>query len=119
MRTLLRRGGMAVATAIAVLGVAGLTGPAAEAATCVNGACDIGETYYPGLGNGGYDVSHYDLNLSYTPSTHLLIGTATIPAAATQNLCRFDLDLRGLNVASVTVNGHPATYSRDGRELII
>ena len=41
---------------------------AAPPAACVNGAGDIGETYYPGLGNGGYDVSHYDLNLKYNPT---------------------------------------------------
>ena len=86
---------------------------------CVNGAADIGETYYPGVGNGGYDVTHYDLNLKYDPATRILDGKATITAAATQHLCRFNLDLRGLTVTSVKVNGAAATFTRDGRELII
>ncbi|HWK30233.1 MAG TPA: M1 family metallopeptidase [Solirubrobacter sp.] len=86
---------------------------------CVNGSADLGDTYYPGIGNGGYDVTHYDLKLGYNPTTHHLDGKATITAAATQNLCRFNLDLRGLTVTAVTVNGAPATYVRDGRELII
>lgn len=93
--------------------------PARPPASCVNGAADIGETYYPGLGNGGYDVAHYDLNLGYDPATRILDGKATISAAATQNLCRFDLDLRGLTVSSVTVNDQKAAFTRDGRELVI
>ena len=92
---------------------------AAPPTTCVNGAGDLGDTYYPGIGNGGYDVTHYDLNLGYNPTTHILNGSATITAAATQNLCRFNLDLRGLTVASVKVDGAAATWTRDGRELII
>jgi len=110
---------LTAAVVLAACGATGLSSPAAQAAACVNGAGDIGETYYPGLGNGGYDVSHYDLKLDYTPTTHQLVGTTTITAAATQSLCRFDLDLRGMTVASVTVNGAPATFTRDGRELII
>jgi hypothetical protein len=114
------RTGLTGVAVLAMLAVCALAkAPIAHAAACVNGAGDIGETYYPGLGNGGYDVSHYDLNINYTPSTHLLIGKATITAAATLNLCRFDLDLRGLTVSGVTVNGAPATFVRDGRELII
>ncbi len=88
-------------------------------ATCVNGTSDLGDTYYPGIGNGGYDVAHYDLNLAYSPATQILDGKATITAAATQNLCRFDLDLRGLTVSSVTVDHQKADFTRDGRELVI
>ena len=91
----------------------------APPSTCVNGAKEIGDTYYPGIGNGGYDVTHYDLNLKYDVHTRLLDGKAKITAAATQNLCRFNIDLRGLTVTSVKVNDAPATYIRDGRELII
>jgi hypothetical protein len=92
---------------------------AAPPTACVNGAGDLGDTYYPGIGNGGYDVTHYDLNLKYDPATRILDGKATITAAAIQNLCRFNLDLRGLTVTSVKVNGAPAQFTRDGRELII
>ena len=91
----------------------------APPSTCVNGAKEIGDTYYPGIGNGGYDVTHYDLDLKYDVHTRLLDGKAKITAAATQNLCRFNIDLRGLTVTSVKVNDAPATYVRDGRELII
>ena len=92
---------------------------AAPPTACVNGSGDLGDTYYPGIGNGGYDVTHYDLNIGYNPTTHILNGKATITAAATQNLCRFNLDLRGLTVDSVKVDGAAATFTRDGRELMI
>ena len=92
---------------------------AAPPTACVNGSGDLGDTYYPGIGNGGYDVTHYDLNLGYNPTTHILNGKATITAAATQNLCRFNLDLRRLDVDSVKVDGAAATFTRDGRELMI
>ena len=29
------------------------------------GAPDIGDPLFPGLGNGGYDVSHYTIDLDY------------------------------------------------------
>jgi aminopeptidase N len=126
-------GWVVAVAALAALGGMALTGfgasgaapPRAQAAadapppTCVNGKGDLGDTYYPGIGNSGYDVAHYDLNLRYNPTTHILDGKATISASATQDLCRFNLDLRGLTVSSVKVNGEAAQFTRDGRELII
>ena len=123
---------LAVVAALAALGGMAITGferpdevplakraAAAPPTACVNGASEVGDTYYPGIGNGGYDVTHYDLNLAYNPATRILDGKATITAAATQNLCRFNLDLRGLTVHSVKVNDADASFTRDGRELII
>jgi aminopeptidase N len=83
------------------------------------GAPGLGDPYFPLEGNGGYEPVHYDLNLSYAPATHRLSGAATILATATQNLSRFDLDLQGLNVRRVTVAGLPASFTRDGQELVI
>ncbi len=83
------------------------------------GAAGIGDPYFPLVGNGGYDVSHYDLDLTYNPETDLLKGKATLKARATQNLSRFNLDLDGLDVRRVEVNGRRAVFSRDGGELTI
>ena len=44
---------------------------AAPPGPCLQGAADLGDTYYAGIGNGGYDVSHYDLNLKYNPDDEL------------------------------------------------
>jgi hypothetical protein len=31
---------------------------------CTPGAPGVGDAYFPGYGNGGYDVRHYDLDVS-------------------------------------------------------
>ncbi|WP_328473342.1 M1 family metallopeptidase [Actinoplanes sp. NBC_00393] len=83
------------------------------------GAIGIGDPYYPLDGNGGYDVKHYDLAIRYTPATDALAGVVKIEARATQRLSAFNLDLDGLTVRSVTVDGRPAKFSRDGTELTV
>ncbi len=83
------------------------------------GAADAGDPYFPGLGNGGYDVADYHLALAYDPDGDRLEGTATITATATQALTRFDLDLTGMTVSAVTVDGRTARDARDGDELVI
>src|SRR3954468_19827250 len=85
------------------------------------GAPGIGDPLFPGLGNGGYDVSHYTLDLVYgsTASVQTVPGVATIDARATQALSRFDLDFSGDSVSLVTVDGVPAQFERTGEELVI
>src|SRR5687768_8529125 len=83
------------------------------------GAPGVGDPYYPGLGNGGYDVEHYTLDLTWLADEGVLEGVATVEATATQDLSRFNLDLSGLEVGSVTVAGEPAEVARDERELVI
>ena len=62
------------------------------------GAPGVGDPYYPGLGNGGFDVEHYTLDLTWLADQGALEGVATIEATATQDLSQFDLDLAGLEV---------------------
>jgi aminopeptidase N len=85
----------------------------------VAGSAGLGDPLFPLAGNGGYDVSNYNLRLNYQPSTHRLAGTVTVSATATENLSRFDLDLRGFTISRLTVDGRPASFRRDGQELII
>ncbi|WP_457033027.1 M1 family metallopeptidase [Kitasatospora sp. P5_F3] len=89
-----------------------LTNPAG-AATGAVGASGAGDAYYPQYGNGGYDVSHYDLRLKYQPATDLLEGTATILATTTAALSRFNLDF-ALGVQEVQVNGRKAGFTTTG-----
>ena len=109
---------LAAAGLVAAVGVGLLTGPAA-ADDAVPGAAGIGDPYFPLDGNGGYDVGHYDLAVTYDPATDLLRATATIQAQATQPLSAFNLDLVGLEVESVTVDDRDAAWSRDGGELTV
>jgi aminopeptidase N len=83
------------------------------------GAAGAGDPYYPTYGNGGYDVASYQLRLRYDPARNQLTATATIKATATADLSRFNLDLAGLTVRSVTVDGTAATNARDGNELVV
>jgi hypothetical protein len=83
------------------------------------GAAGIGDPYFPLDGNGGYDVRHYLLDVRYAPATDTLTGVATIRAKATQNLSSFNLDLVGLTVRAISVDGRRATWSRDGSELTV
>jgi aminopeptidase N len=100
------------------LASAAFTAPA-RADNFTPGSRGLGDPFFPDAGNGGYDVSHYSLDLSYQPSTNQLSGTATITATATQNLSRFDLDLRGFAISRLDVAGRSATFTRDGQELIV
>ena len=111
-------------TAITVTAVVAVLTPGVAAAAPgpggpTPGAPGIGDPYYPLDGNGGYDVTRYDLDLRYDPATDVLAGTASVEARATQSLSRFDLDLQGMQVDSVLVDRRPATWSRDGGELVI
>ncbi|GHJ42685.1 peptidase [Catellatospora sp. TT07R-123] len=79
----------------------------------------VGDPYLPTAGNGGYDVANYDLKLRYAPATGRLDGTAAITATTARALTEFHLDLHGLTVTAVDVDGAPAVTSRDGDELIV
>ena len=120
----MRRTHVAVVTLATTL-AAGLVATAVPTAAQADGrrftpgAAGIGDPYFPLDGNGGYDVRHYDLELAYDPATDRLDGVATITARATQDLSSFDLDLDGLTVRSVTVDGHRARWRRDGQELVV
>jgi aminopeptidase N len=103
----------AVTLALTVSGV-----PASASKSRV-GAPGVGDGYFPLAGNGGYDVRHYGLDIRYQPATRAFAGVATISARATERLTRFNLDLRGFEVRSVTVDGRAAGYDRDGQELRI
>ena len=93
--------------------------PEAPALNPVAGAAGIGDPYYPGLGNGGYDVSRYILDLDWDPQDARLEGRATIEATATLDLASFNLDLLGMEVSAVTVDGADADFAHDDAELTI
>jgi aminopeptidase N len=95
--------------------------PALAAGTqrAVPGASGVGDRLFPDLGNGGYEVDHYDLAMTYDPRTRLVEASTTVRAVATQTLSRFDLDLDGPTVREVTVDGLRAGFTRSGGELVV
>ncbi|WP_224058208.1 M1 family metallopeptidase [Streptomyces kanamyceticus] len=87
------------------------------------GSDGVGDPLFPTLGNGGYDVRHYDLSFDFTPVTYDFAATMKIRARATQDLSSFNLDVDSLAVDRVTVNGAPATWAtgpgQTGQELTV
>ena len=80
----------------------------------------LGDPYYPADGNPGYNVWSYHVNLQYFRPTQRIRATTTIRAKATERLNRFNLDLVGMRVRAITVNGRDATWRRAGaHELVI
>ena len=83
------------------------------------GAQGLGDPYFPDLGNGGYDVIHYDIEVTVDPESAALDAVTTVTAVADETLATFNLDFVGLEVSSVTVDGSEADYVREGPELRI
>jgi aminopeptidase N len=114
---------MGVAVSVALIpawGVAQGQGATPVAQSCTAGSSSIGDPYYPLLGNSGYDVQHYTLDLDLDVAGGAIsAGQVTIDAVALLDLCAFNLDFRGLEIDGVMVNGEPATFSRHGGELTI
>ena len=83
------------------------------------GADGVGDPYFPQLGNGGFDIRHYGLDLDYNPDTDRLDARAEITARAEKSLSSFNLDLQKLTVTSIEVNGRRAQFTRTGDEIKI
>lgn len=83
------------------------------------GAAGLGDPIYPHLGNGGYNVAHYNISLAVDMAGNSISGTTTIQAQATEPLRAFNLDFLGLTIDSIQVNGQPAGFRRAGSELTL
>ncbi|MCA0331387.1 MAG: M1 family metallopeptidase [Actinobacteria bacterium] len=66
--------------------------------------------YFPHRGDRSYAVAHYDLTLSYDVDSNQLRGKAVISAGASADLRELRLDLSGLRVTKVAVDGTNARY---------
>jgi hypothetical protein len=112
------------------VGRSGVTGArvsaAAPSVSCSSGAHSLspyGAHVYPETGNGGYTSVHTDVFLNYDTETNLFMpGThVVLTDQATQCLTDFSLDFErtsenkqdgpDLTVASVLVNGQPASFT--------
>ncbi|MEO7350401.1 MAG: M1 family aminopeptidase [Marmoricola sp.] len=107
---------------VALVSLLLLAGSAAAAVSATNtppgpGAPGIGDPYFPKDGNGGYDVRHYRIHVTYDPATNGLVGRVEIRARSLQALSRLNLDLVGLKVDAVRVDDASAAWSRTAHEL--
>ncbi|MFE9448108.1 M1 family metallopeptidase [Streptomyces sp. NPDC006739] len=77
----------------------------------------LGDPVFPALGNDGYRVSSYHLDLAYDPTTKLVEGTVTLCIRTDRCLTRFSLDSLGLDIRSVDVDGSPAQFEQADEKL--
>lgn len=75
--------------------------------------------YFPHRGHDAYSVSHYDLTLSYVVETNHLRGKAVISAQALVDVREVRLDLAGLRVTKVTIDGAAARYVVKPDHLVV
>lgn len=114
-----RRGrGLSIATASLIACTLPLMGMSAANAAPIDGAPSIGDSLFAGIGNTGYEVKHYDVDINYTfdakadRAARSVVAQNTITANAPVELGKFSLDFEGMNVDAITVNGAPATWER-------
>jgi aminopeptidase N len=80
----------------------------------------VGDRLYPQLGNPGYDVTAYDLSLTYTGrNTEPLAAVTTVDARTTEPLEHLNLDFAHGTVKSVEVDGRPAAFAGVGEDLVV
>ncbi|WP_395364217.1 M1 family metallopeptidase [Streptomyces sp. YH02] len=80
----------------------------------------IGDPLFPTLGNPGYDVRAYAVDLTYPGvNTAPLAAVTRIDALATDDLERLNLDFTHGTVSAVTVDGLAATYTSSGEDLVV
>ena len=78
------------------------------------------DPYAPTLGNTGYDVQRYSLQLSLDPSNVFVDAATTIEAISERhNLVQISLDFAGFEIMEVTMDGIPADFTREADKLII
>jgi aminopeptidase N len=78
------------------------------------------DPYLPGHGDRSWRAAHYALDLAYDLAGNRLRGEAVIDAVAEEDVSRLVLDLAGLEVAKVTVDGRPPAKfaARSGRVVV-
>ena len=92
---------------------------ASDAFTPIEQRIGSGDSRYPLLGNIGYDVLHYAVDLTFDPEPNTISALVVVTARATEPLAAFSLDFLGFDILGLTVNGSDAGYERSDGELIV
>jgi aminopeptidase N len=78
-----------------------------------------GDPYSPELGNSGYDVQQYRLQLTLDPATDFIDANVTITATSTAQIEQVALDFIGFDISQLTFLGQPVEYHRQANKLLI
>ncbi len=104
---------------VLVLAAWGLAQNPVAAQVARPGSPGLGDPYFPQMGNGGYDVQHYTIEMTIDVARNTVTATTAIAARATQHLSAFTLDFTGPPISRLEVDGTGARYDRTGGELTI
>lgn len=77
------------------------------------------DPFFPTHGDDGIDVQHYDLRLRVGDRPTALAARARLRVRSTRALDRFALDLHGLAVRSVRIDGAVAAFEQRDDKLLI
>ena len=75
--------------------------------------------YFPHRGDRSYAVTHYDLTLSYSVDSNQLRGKAVLTAEAVVDLRELRVDLTGLRVSKVTLDGASVRWAAKPQHLVV
>ena len=77
------------------------------------------DSYFPTMGDTGFDAQHYEIRVRMDPDSGRLRGRTLVTARAIEELARFRLEL-ALPAQAVSVDGVPAQFWRGrGLELVV
>jgi aminopeptidase N len=79
----------------------------------------VADALYPKHGNPALDVLHYDLKLSWVPSSKTLTGQATIQIRPTADAAQINLDFKPYTLDKVTVDDEPVADAKVTAEKLI
>jgi aminopeptidase N len=110
-----------------VFAVVATSASAAWAGPFFIGGEGVGDPYYPKMGNTGYDVQNYDVDIRFRNSGVVKSWTTIDAVVDTDNgspapgppMSSFHLDFRGPTITLLEVNGLDASYTRMGQEVEI
>ncbi|MDO5619440.1 M1 family metallopeptidase [Kocuria sp.] len=77
------------------------------------------DPYLRGHGDTRYRVSHYDLNLRYKVSSNRLEEQAQLYVEIVEPTPKIDVDLYGLRVGKVLLDGRPAKFRHRGHRVTV
>ena len=78
-----------------------------------------GGDYFPHRGDRTWSVTHYDLTLSYDVDSNQLRGKALLSIEALTDLRELRLDLTGLRVTKLTLDGSAVRYAAKPDHLVV
>ncbi len=84
----------------------------------LEGGRTIGDPYIPELGNSGYDVQNYTIQLALNPAVPQITGHVRIEAIAlADNLGQLWLDFAGFEITQLNVSGLPVAFAREAKKI--